>query len=181
MRKCKLDLEFLNLCVESNIIPKFIQFRVANKELLNSVAYRKCLNKPFQKEIIKEKRRHRQLKKDLKSVKDVLLLSINFLDCSHVWNLFLVKNEKYFRSHQKINSKKLLALTKGINNVGQDPATLIFNFSKYKLTKQEDSLLSKSLQYTTPPTEIEYKGFMLLYYYARFHAGILILTIILRH
>ena len=26
-RKWKLDLEFLNLCIENNVIPKFIQFR----------------------------------------------------------------------------------------------------------------------------------------------------------
>ena len=35
---------------------------------------------------------------------------------------------------------------------------VIFNFSKYKLTKQEDTLLSKGLQFAIPPTEIEYAG-----------------------
>ena len=64
-------------------------------------------------------------------------------------------------SYQKIHSKKLLALTKGINNVGQDPKTVIFNFSKYKLTKQEKSFLSKGLQFAIPPTEIEYTDFLL--------------------
>ena len=54
-RKCKLDLEFLYLCVENKVIPKFIQFRVANKELRNSVAYRKRLNKPLQQEVINKK------------------------------------------------------------------------------------------------------------------------------
>ena len=32
-RKWKLDLEFLNLCVENSVIPKFIHFRMAKKEL----------------------------------------------------------------------------------------------------------------------------------------------------
>ena len=40
MRKFKLDLKFLNLFIENNVIPKFIQFRVANEELQNFVAHR---------------------------------------------------------------------------------------------------------------------------------------------
>ena len=55
-RKCKLDMEFLNLFAENKVIPKFIQFRVANKELRNSVAYRKCLNKLLLQEVINKKR-----------------------------------------------------------------------------------------------------------------------------
>ena len=135
-------MEFLNLCVENNVIPKFIQFRVANKELRNCVAYRKCVNKLLQQEIINKKQRYRFLEKSIKSVKDELLLSINLFDYIRVCNLFLVKNDKSLRSHQKIHIKKLLALTKGINNVGHDPKTVIFNYSKYKPNKQEESLLS---------------------------------------
>ena len=94
-------------------------------------------------------------------MKEELLLSINLLNYNHVCNLFLVKNDKSLRSHQKIHSTKLLALTKGINNYGHDPKAVIFNFSKYKLTKQEESLLSKCLQFAIPPIEIEYTDFML--------------------
>ena len=147
-------MKFLNLCVENNVIPKFIQFRVANKELQNSVACRKSLNKLLQQEVINKKQRYRLLEKDLKSVKDELILHINLFGYNHVCNLFLVKNDKPFRSHQKIHSKKLVVFTKRINNVGHDPKTVIFNFSKYKLTKQEKSLLSKGLQFAIPPTEI---------------------------
>ena len=94
-------------------------------------------------------------------MKDELLLSINLFDYNHVCKLFLVKNDKSLDSHLKIHSKKLLALTNVINNIGHDPKTLISNFSKYILTKQEESLLSKSLQCAIPPTEIEYTDFML--------------------
>ena len=91
-RKCKLDLEFLNLCVENNVIPKFIKFRVGNKKLQNSLTYRKCLNELLQEKVFSKKRRYRLLEKDLKSVKDKLFLSINLFDYNHVCNLFLVKN-----------------------------------------------------------------------------------------
>ena len=69
-RKCKFHLFFLNLSVDNNVIPKFIQFRVANKELRNSVAYKKCLNKLLQQEVVNKKRRYRLLEKNLKLVKD---------------------------------------------------------------------------------------------------------------
>ena len=94
-------------------------------------------------------------------MKGELLLSIKLFDYNHVCNLFLVKNDKSLRSHQKIHCKKLLALTKRINNVGHDPKTVIFIFSKYKLTKQEVPILSKGFQFAISPTEIEYTDFML--------------------
>ena len=103
------------------------------------------------------------LEKDLESVRDELLLSINLFDYNHVCNLFLVKKDKSLRSHQNIHSKKLLALTKGIYNVGRNTRTVIFNFSKYQLAKQAESLLSKGLQFAIPPSEIEYADFMLLF------------------
>ena len=39
--------------------------------------------------------------------------------------------------------------------------TVFFNFSKYKLSKVEDSLSSKGLQVAVPPTEVKYADFML--------------------
>ena len=94
-------------------------------------------------------------------MKDQLFLRINLLDYNHVCNHFLVKNEKSLRSHQKVLSKKLFAFTKSINKVGCDPKTVTFSFSKYNLTKQEESLLSKGLQFSLLPTEIEYADFIL--------------------
>ena len=69
------------------------------------MAYRKCLNKHLPKEVIIKKRRYRSLEKDLKSVKEELLLSINLFDYNHVCNIFLVKNDKSLRSQKKIHSK----------------------------------------------------------------------------
>ena len=41
-RKVLLDIDFLNTCFKNNIIPKFVQFRVSNKDLRNSTAYTQC-------------------------------------------------------------------------------------------------------------------------------------------
>ena len=64
----------------NNVAPKFRQFHKVNKELRNSVAYRKYLDKLLQKEVINKKRRYKLLEKDLKSVEDQLLLSTSLFD-----------------------------------------------------------------------------------------------------
>ena len=97
------------------------------------------------------------------------MLSVNLFDYDHVWNFFLVKNDKSLLSHQKIHSKKLLALTKGISNVGHGPKAVFSNFLKYKLTKKGESLLSKGLPVAIPPNKIKYTDFMLPFL---FSAGI---------
>ena len=71
------------------------------------------------------------------------MLSLNLLDYNHVCNLFLVKNDSSLGSYQKTHSKKLFTLTKGINNVCHNLKTGIFNFSKYKLPKKEESFYLK--------------------------------------
>ena len=50
------------------------------------------------------------MEKDLKSVKDELLLSMNLFDYNHVCNLFPVKNDKSLRSHQKLHRRNCLLL-----------------------------------------------------------------------
>ena len=68
-RKRRLNLDFVNLSIINKVIPEFIQFRLANKDLWNSVVYRKCLNRLLQQEIVNKKRRYRLLEKDVKPVK----------------------------------------------------------------------------------------------------------------
>ena len=43
-RKAALVLSSLQACEGLNVVPKFVQFRVANKSLRSSQAYQKCLN-----------------------------------------------------------------------------------------------------------------------------------------
>ena len=51
LRKCKLDLTFLLACLQNNIIPKFLNFRVSNSYLKSSRAYHACQIKLLKEEI----------------------------------------------------------------------------------------------------------------------------------
>ena len=42
LRKAELDLEFLVKCRDNNVIPKFLNFRLANRSLRFSLTYAHC-------------------------------------------------------------------------------------------------------------------------------------------
>ena len=42
VRKCQLDIEFLNICHKYNVLANFLQFCVTNKTLKDSETYSRC-------------------------------------------------------------------------------------------------------------------------------------------
>ena len=55
-RKVALDIEFLESCIKHDLIPKFVSFKVANKTLRGSRAYKECQKKLLQQERIDKKK-----------------------------------------------------------------------------------------------------------------------------
>ena len=50
-KKALLDLQFLKICEDHNLIPKFLCFKVANSNLRSSSTYRRCQRKLLREEI----------------------------------------------------------------------------------------------------------------------------------
>ena len=133
-RKVLLDIDFLNTCLKINIIPKFVQFRVSNKDLRNSTVYRQCQIKLLKQEISNKKRNLRTLRRDLTSVRNELSLKLSFIDLNHVCNLFLIGNDKAILKHKQIQTKKLNNLrVTTLENSNHDPVKVIYNFSDYRM------------------------------------------------
>ena len=103
--KVLLDIDFLNTCLKNNIIPKFVQFLVSNKDLRNSTAYRQYQIKLLKQEISNKKRNLRTLRRDLTSVRNELSLKLSFIDLNHVYHLFLIGNDKAILKHSKFKTK----------------------------------------------------------------------------
>ena len=83
-RKPLLDLEFLQSCKKEKLIPKFLQFKVANKLLESSEAYLSCQRRLLNQEMsIKNK-----------TMKNNLYNEISFIDYMHVITKCLVFNDK---------------------------------------------------------------------------------------
>ena len=51
LQKAKLDLTFLEDCKKNKVIPKFLNFKLANRDLQNSNAYLQCQRKLLNEEI----------------------------------------------------------------------------------------------------------------------------------
>ena len=64
--KLKNGHRFKILTGEKNLIPKFLQFKLANRHLHNSVAYKKCQIKLLEEEIRAKREKNQQLGKEHK-------------------------------------------------------------------------------------------------------------------
>ena len=165
LRKSQLDLRFLLECKKNNLIPKFLQFKLANRHLHNSVVYKKCQIKLLEEEIRAKRKRINILEKDTKRIKEELQGTVSCLDFSYICSLFLVANDKSIIHHDNIQKRKLKNLLeislKEIINDNHHPNKVIFNFSSYELSDAEKSVLYKGLNFSVKPKSIEYSEFLL--------------------
>ena len=76
--KVLLGIDFWNTCLKYNIIPKFVQFCISNKDLKNSTAYKQYQIKVLKQEISKNKRNLRTLRRDVTSVRNELPFFLSF-------------------------------------------------------------------------------------------------------
>ena len=159
-RKVLLDLEFLQSCKKEKLIPKFLQFKVANKRLESSEAYLSCQRRLLNQEMSIKYKTIRALNNKTTSVKNNLYNEMSFIDYVHVVRKFLVSNDKNIYKIRKNQGKKLhnLFLNNSYNNsvTSHDPDKVIFNFSGHALNTTEKSLLSKGLNFAIPPKNINY-------------------------
>ena len=70
--KAPVDLQFLNICEDHNVISKFLRFKVANANLLTSLTYKRCQKKLLSEEIYNKKLLDRDSKLLYKNVKSAL-------------------------------------------------------------------------------------------------------------
>ena len=54
-RKLDIDVEFLQICLDNNLTPKFVRFKVTNSALKSSKAYRDCQVKLLKQELANKK------------------------------------------------------------------------------------------------------------------------------
>ena len=54
-RKVELDLSFLKYCLENSLTPKFLHFKVSNRSLKSSDAYKQCQIRLLKEEICNKK------------------------------------------------------------------------------------------------------------------------------
>ena len=161
LRKCDLDVEFLQICMDNKMIPKFLRFKVPNSALKNSKAYRDCQIKLLKQELTSKKSARRTVETQLKKLKDGLVRRMSLVDYTHIISLFLRSNDATLTKRQEVHKKKLYNLgyferDKDAN----DPEQVIHNFSSYVLSDDEKSLLAKGLNFSVPPKKLNFADHM---------------------
>ena len=158
-RKAELDLSFLKYCFENSLTPKFLRFKVSNRSLKSSDAYRQCQIRLLKEEISNKKSIIRQRQSELVLLKNHLKASMNVIDYAHICSIFLISNDKILTKQKDIQDRKIIGLIKG-KGKGIDPENVIFNFSSYVLSDNDKSLLSKGLNFSLPNKKVEISEYL---------------------
>ena len=79
-RKLQPDLDSLQTCQYSNVIPKFLRFKLANRNIQWSSAYNNCQKRLLKEEINIKKNKFKQYLLELNSVEKHLQIKISFFD-----------------------------------------------------------------------------------------------------
>ena len=160
LRKCDLDIEFLKICADNNLVPNFLKFKVTNTALKNSKAYRSCQTRLLQQELSNKRTQRRTKETELKHIKDELVRCMSLVDFTHTISLFSKSNDATLTRCKDVHMKKLYNLgyferEKETN----DPDQVIRNFSSYELSDIEKSLLAKGLNFSVPPKQLNFADY----------------------
>ena len=90
LRKCKLDLLFLETCLENHVMSKLLNFYISNLCFKTSLAYHVCRLKLLQEEISFKQSRMKILEKDINTRKRKLTGILGIFDYTHLGCLFLI-------------------------------------------------------------------------------------------
>ena len=102
LRNAELDLQFFCKCDDNNIVPNFLNFRLANSHLKYSSTYRFCPLNLLREEVRQIKSTLRNLQKEFSSLKVSLQNEINLIDFAHVSTLFFGINDKILKSKSSV-------------------------------------------------------------------------------
>ena len=102
VKKTSLDLQFLQMCNTQNVIPNFLKFKLANRQLLTSNAYNICQKKLLYQEISNKYKLVRNLNLELVHFKDSLRYDLNFIAFIRITTVFLASNNKIISKIWKV-------------------------------------------------------------------------------
>ena len=82
----------------------------------------------------------------------------------HICSILVISDDKLLTKQKQIEDRKVIRLIKG-NGKGTDPEKVIFNFSSYMLSDNDNSFLPKGLHFSLPKKKLKLRNtFALLIY-----------------
>lgn len=145
--KIDQDIRFLTLCLNQNVMPKFLRFKIYSKSFSKTDTYREWQSSLLEREIKQQQRKHKDTVNKLTECKSFFKSQVSFLD---YWTFFHKISEHTRLVSEKVkwrHEKKLRSL--GIPRI-QFNDDCIFNFSSKCLTQREKELLMLGLDFCIP-------------------------------
>ena len=103
MRKNEADLDFLQSCQQNNLIPKFLNFKVASSSLRFSRTYKQC-----QRQLLKQETKEKisiisKLKKEFSALKKLIKNKLSIINFARIcWFFPVCNNKKILKVKEKI-------------------------------------------------------------------------------
>ena len=161
IRKNEADLDFLQLCQQNNLIPKFLNFKVASSSLRFSRT-QKHSQRQLLKQVIKEKISIISYqKKQLTDLKKLIKNKLSIIEFALLCCLFLVSKDKKITKVKEAHSKKLKNLGLASPVRFHNPDKIIINHSSDQLSHIEKNVLAKGLNFALPPKKLNYADYLI--------------------
>ena len=90
-KKCLLDIEFLNNCLNHELYPTFVRFKVSNAQLKNSKVHKECQLRLLRQELASKTSRLNSLQKRLNLLKLQVRRTISWIDFVNVSSTLMVR------------------------------------------------------------------------------------------
>ena len=161
IRKIDADINFLQTCLDKELCPTFLQYKMSSKRLKDSESYKVSQRLFLQEEIAFKTADRLKLVNDLTNLTGDIRTVISFVDWVHVHNTITSGNEKAIRKVEAVQNYKLAELAG--SQLSHDPNDVIRNYSSYELSDTEKSLLTKGLGFALPPKKLKYQDYLLPY------------------
>ena len=107
MWKSEADLDFLQSCQQNNLMPKFLNFKVANSSLSFLRTYKLCQRQLLKQEIKEKISIIFKQKKEFTALKKLVKNKLSIIDFAHICCLFLVGKDKKITKVKETHCKKL--------------------------------------------------------------------------
>ena len=157
--KSKLDITFLEVCIEQDVMPTFVQFRTANKNLRKSESYSSCQRVLLRQELDNKKLKQTEDTRALETIRSELRDTMSSLDFLFITSLFLEKNRSMLHRVEQSQNRKLTKMIE--EQPVHEAGDLIFNFSNHRLTTAQQSILMKGLNFALPPKKLRHEDYLL--------------------
>ena len=163
IRKNEANLDFLQSCQQNNLIPKFLNFKVASSSLRFSRTYKQCQRQSLKQEIKEDLSIISEQKKEFIPLKRLIKNNLSIINFAHISCLLLVGNDKNITKVKETHCKKLkkLGLVSPVRS--HNPDKIVINQSSHQLSDIEKTVLVKGLHFALPPKKLNYADYLTPY------------------